>query len=190
MYDIKNVNKRGDMSKFIFLDRDGTIIRDQIQGFTSTIKDIEFLPKAIQGLGEMQSLEYKLLIVTNQAGISKKYYTEEAVRVFHEEIVRQLGNLKISVEKIYYCPHHPDITGECECRKPNPGMVHQAVRDFGLDPSQAIFIGDKDCDIELGRQFGAKTILISNGQYEVKAIPTAVAKDLMEAAKIIADWQS
>ena len=177
------------MEKFIFLDRDGTIIKDQIQGFASRIIDLEFLPRVVQGLSELQSLGYKFLVVTNQAGIAKKYYTEEAVNIFHKEITRQLSNSQISIEKIYYCPHHPDITGECECRKPNPGMVHRAVNDFGLDPSQAIFIGDKDCDIELGQQFGARTILISNGQYEVKAIPMAKAKDLVEAAQIITNWQ-
>ena len=173
------------MSKFIFLDRDGTIIKDKIPGFVSKITDLEFLPKAIQGLNEMQSLGYKFFIVSNQAGIAKKYYTEEAVNIFHREIVKRLADQRISIEKIYYCPHHPDITGECKCRKPNPGMIHQAVRDFGLDPSRAIFIGDKDCDIELGQSFGAKTILVSNSQYEVRAIPTTVAKNLVEAAEII-----
>ncbi len=175
------------MSKFIFLDRDGTIVKDAV--YLHRIEDLEFLPGAIDGLREMQwKLGAEFVIVTNQAGIAKKIYSEKDFHSLNDEMVSRLQNAGILVARTYFCPHRPDITGECACRKPNPGMVHQAVRDFGLNPAQAIFIGDKDCDIELGQQFGAKTILISNGQYEVKAIPMATAKDLLEAAEIIKSW--
>ncbi|MBI2064911.1 MAG: HAD family hydrolase [Candidatus Yanofskybacteria bacterium] len=172
------------MDKFIFIDRDGTIVRDTV--YLHRLEDLEFLPGAVDGLREMQSsLSAKFIIVTNQAGIAKKLYTEKDFHIFNNEMICRLRNAGISIAKIYFCPHHPDITGECECRKPKPGMINQAIKDFGLDPSLAIFIGDKDCDIELGQSFGAKTILITNGQYEVKAKPTAVAKDLIEAARLI-----
>lgn len=175
------------MDRFIFLDRDGTIVKDT--HYLHKIEDLEFLPGAIDGLREMVwKLNAKLIIVTNQAGVAKKIYTEQDFHVFNQEMVNRLKNAGILVSKTYFCPHRPDITGECKCRKPNPGLVHQAVKDFGLDPSQAVFIGDKDCDIELGQPFGAKTILISNGQYEVKAIPTAIAKNLLEAAEIMRTW--
>ncbi len=175
------------MSKFIFLDRDGTIVKDT--HYLHKIEDLEFLPGALDGLREMQwELHAQLIIVTNQAGIAKKIYTEKDFHIFNNEMVHHLKNAGVLIAKTYYCPHRPDITWECECRKPNPGMVHQAVRDFGLDPTQAIFIGDKDCDIELGNQFEAKTILVSNDQYEVKAIATARVKDLLEAAKVIKKW--
>ncbi len=177
------------MNKFIFLDRDGTIVKDT--HYLHKIEDLEFLPGAIDGLREMQwKLHAELIIATNQAGIAKKIYTARDFHIFDREMVRQLKNAGVLIAKTYFCPHRPDITGECDCRKPKPGMVYQAVKDFGLDPSQAIFIGDKDCDIELGQLFGAKTILITNGQYEVKAIPSASAKDLLEASRIITNWWS
>ncbi|MDP3697376.1 MAG: HAD family hydrolase [Candidatus Taylorbacteria bacterium] len=177
------------MNKFIFLDRDGTIVRDTV--YLHKVEDLQFLPGAIDGLREMQwKFHAELIIVTNQAGIAKKIYTEKDFHIFNREMVRQLKNAGVLIAKTYFCPHRLDITGECDCRKPKPGMVHQAVKDFGLDPSQAIFIGDKDCDIELGQLFNAKTILVSNGQYEVKARPTAVVKDLLEAARFVTDWWS
>ncbi len=179
--------QRGDMSKFIFLDRDGTIVKDT--HYLHKIGDLQFLPRAIDGLREMQwTLGARFIVITNQAGMAKKLYTEQDFHIFNDEMVSRLRNAGVLIAKTYFCPHCPDITGECECRKPKPGMVHQAMKDFCLDPKQAVFIGDKDCDIELGQQFNAKTILVTNSQYEVGAIPSASAKDLLEASRIITDW--
>lgn len=177
------------MGKFIFLDRDGTVVRDT--HYLHKVEDLEFLPGAIDGLREMQwRLGAEFIIVTNQAGIAKKIYSEQDFYIFNNEMISRLKNAGVLIAKTYYCPHRPDITGECECRKPRPGMVHQAVQDFGLDPKQAIFIGDKDCDIELGQQFGARTILVANSQYEVKMIPSVRVTNLIEAAEIIRGWRS
>lgn len=175
------------MSKFIFLDRDGTIVKDT--HYLHKVEDLEFLPGAINGLREMQEkLKARFIIVTNQAGIAKKLYTEQDFHIFNNEMVRQLKNAGVLIAKTYYCPHRPDITGECECRKPKLGMVHQAVQDFALNPSDAIFVGDRDCDIELGQQFNAPTILVTNNQYEVKATPDIRVTNLVEAAEMIRRW--
>lgn len=175
------------MGKFIFLDRDGTVVKDT--HYLHKVEDLEFLPGAIDGLREMQwRLDAEFIIITNQAGIAKKLYTEEDFHIFNNEMIHQLKNAGVLIAQTYYCPHHPDITGECECRKPKPSMVHRAVIDFGLDPRQAIFIGDKDCDIELGQQFCAKTILVANSQYEVKATPSVRVMNLVEAAEMIKRW--
>ena len=175
------------MDKFIFLDRDGTIVKDT--HYLHKIEDMEFLQSAIEGLREMfWNLRATLAIVTNQAGIAKGIFTEQDYHRFNNEMIERLKNAGILIKKTYFCPHHPDITGDCSCRKPKPGLVYQAIKDLGLDPGQAVFVGDKDCDIELGQSFGARTILIDNGQYEVKAIPTARVKDLLEAAQIIKNW--
>lgn len=177
------------MSKFIFLDRDGTIVKDTV--YLHKVEDLEFMPRAIDGLREMQwTLGARFVIVTNQAGIAKKIYSEQDFHIFNNEMIRRLKNAGVLIAETYFCPHRPDITGECECRKPKPGMVHQAVQDFGLDPKQAIFIGDKDCDIELGQQFYARTILVANNQYEVKAVPSVRVTNLVEAAEIIRGWRS
>ncbi len=177
------------MKKFIFLDRDGTIIKDTVHVYK--VEDLEFLPGAIDGLREMfWHLHFDLIVVTNQAGIAKKKYTAEDFHNFNSEMVSQLQNAGVLIAKTYHCPHHPDITGECQCRKPGPGMVEQAVSDYGLDPSQAIFIGDKDCDIELGQRFKARTILIDNGEYEIKSSPDIRVKDLIQASEIIKSWES
>jgi len=172
------------MEKVIFLDRDGTIVKDKVG-------DLEFLPRAIDGLLAMQKLGAKLVVVTNQAGIAKSFYREQDFFIFTEKMTEQLKNAGVVIAKTYHCPHHPDITGDCGCRKPKPGMVLEAMKELKIDHitiSQAVFVGDKDCDIDLGKHFKARTVLIDNGQYGVNSIPSAIAKDLVQAADLISRW--
>lgn len=171
------------MSKFIFLDRDGTIIKDKAYVFKP--EDVELLPHAIEGLKLMQEKNYQLIMLSNQAGIARgKYGIEDAIHC-NNTIVRMLKEHHITILASYFCPHHPKFTGLCTCRKPSPGLVHQAMATYGMDPRESIFIGDKDCDIELGHAFGGKTILIDNGQYPISAIPHHRANDLLTAAQCI-----
>lgn len=171
------------MPKYIFLDRDGTIVADKHYLFR--IEDLEFLPRATDGLKKLQKAGYKFIIVTNQAGVARNMYTLEDMQKFHDEMSRKLAEQGISIEEIYYCPHHPEFSGDCECRKPKPGLAKRAALKLRIGLASSFFIGDKDCDIELGKNCGGKTILISNGQYKTVSKPDFTVNNLDEAANII-----
>jgi len=167
------------MPKFIILDRDGTIIKDE--GYVHKIEDLEFLSGAISGLKRFRDAGCRFIIITNQAGIARGIFTSGQLDIFQNELLKQLTAEGISIDKIYYCPHHPDITGPCQCRKPKTKLLEEAAEKYGFSAEECIVIGDKDSDIELGLNFGSKTILIKNGQYENLVPPHFKARDLSHA---------
>ncbi|MDO8505598.1 MAG: HAD family hydrolase [bacterium] len=164
--------------RYVFLDRDGVIIKDK--PYIHKIADIEFLPNAIDGLLKIQQLGYQLIIISNQAGVARGYYTLRDAEDFHEEIVHRLTAQGISISKSYLCPHHPDFTGPCDCRKPEIGLAKQAARECGINLKESLFIGDKDSDIQLGENCRGTTFLIKNGQYQTTITPDFVAHNLIE----------
>lgn len=169
------------------IDRDGVIIKDK--SYVFKIEDLEFMPGAIDGLKKISKFELGLIVITNQAGVARGYYSIDDVNRFNKELIRLLKKEKIIIEKMYFCLHHPDFSGECECRKPKTGLIKQASEEFGLIPGRSFFIGDKDSDTELGINCGGKTILIANNQYSTKVKPDFKAKNLNEAADIIGRFQ-
>jgi len=140
------------MNKALFLDRDGVINADK--GHVYLKEHFEFLPGIFETCRKYASQEYHIIIVTNQAGIAKGIYTEEDFDLLTEWMVNQFSNEGITISKVYHCPHHPEIDGICECRKPEPGMLLQAIKDFNLDISECVLIGDKETDLEAGRRAG------------------------------------
>jgi len=173
----------------IFLDRDGTINVDN--GYLYKIKDLNFINKSIGGLKLMQKANYKLIIVTNQSGIARGYYTEEDYFSFRNEMHKQLKEQGIIINSEYFCPHHPEgIIGQykidCQCRKPKIGMLEQAARDFNLDLRKCWMIGDALSDIQAGKNAGCKTIQMLTGKEKIKFNKSDfIAKDLIEAANYI-----
>lgn len=140
------------MNKAVFLDRDGTINAEK--GYIYKIQDFEFLPNTIDALRLLQDNGFKLIIITNQSGIGRGYYTEKDFELLNTWMVKELMSLGVRIDKVYYCPHLPDAKveiyrQECECRKPKLGMFFQAISDFELDVSKCYAIGDKirDCSI-------------------------------------------
>jgi len=180
------------MQKAVFLDRDGTIIEDV--GYLSDIGQIRILPGAAKALRLLNDNGFKVVIVTNQAGVARGYFTESMANEINEKLVRLLADRGSVVERIYYCPHHIEgiiakYKKECNCRKPNPGMIEQAVKELAIDITNSVMIGDKNSDIEAGRRAGCgRTIFISGGinPEEVEALSQAadyIATDLLEAVK-------
>lgn len=157
--------------KYIFLDRDNTIIEDK--GYTHKIEHLKFLPGVVSGLKRLQNLGYKFIVISNQAGIARKYFSREDADRLNNELISRLSGHGIKIEKIYICPHHPDITGPCSCRKPSPGLALKAAKEFNINLSNSYFIGDKDSDIELGYNCKGTTILIKNDKY-----PNTVKADM------------
>jgi len=172
------MNSKKTNDKYIFLDRDGTIIKDK--GHMYKIEDIQFLPKAIDGLKKLQTLGYQFIIITNQAGIARKYYSLKDAKKFNRELIKRLRKKGLKIKKVYLCPHHPDFTGKCDCRKPEPGLVTTAQKELGVNLKKSIFIGDKDCDIELGKKYLGLTFLIKNKQYKVSTKADHVVNNIEE----------
>jgi len=142
------------MNKAVFLDRDGVVNVEK--NYVYKIEDFEFMPGIFDLCKKYQQEGYLLFIITNQAGIVRGYYTEEQFLTLTDWMIKQFEERGILITKVYFCPHHPDFTGECECRKPNPGMILQAAKEFDIDLSESILVGDKESDIEAGKRAGIR----------------------------------
>lgn len=170
--------------KYIFLDRDGTIVEDK-EGYLHRIKDLKFIPGAVSGLLKLQKLGYGFVIISNQAGIARDLYSLKDAQKFNRALAVRLASRGIKIKKIYICPHHPEFTGQCVCRKPEPGLAKLAAKEFGVNLADSFFIGDKDCDIQLGKNCGGRTFLIENEQYKTTIEPDHRIRNILEAAEII-----
>ena len=154
-------------SKAIFLDRDGTINLDK--DYLYKIEEFKFLPGVIEGLYNLQLNGYKLIIITNQSGIARGYYSENEYFILTKWMIKALSKKGIDISAVYYCPHHPNAKIEkyrtnCKCRKPNLGLFEQAMNDFNIDLSQSYAIGDKIRDCAICNTTECKGFLISHNE--------------------------
>jgi D,D-heptose 1,7-bisphosphate phosphatase len=174
------------INKAIFLDRDGTINVDK--GYIHKIEDLEILPNVIEGLKKLYGFGYKLIIITNQSGIGRGYYTEENYFALRDEMHKRLKNQGVLIIAEYFCPHNPE--DNCKCRKPKTGMLEQAAKDFNLDLKECWMIGDKSLDIAAGKNAGCRTIHILTGHI-TSPLKEAnfFTKDMIEAADYILHFQ-
>lgn len=146
--------------KFVLLDRDGTIIYDK--HYLSDPDGVELLPGAVEGLRRMEEMGFKLVVLTNQSGVGRGYYTHDDVAACNERMTELLAAQGVEIASVYYCPHAPE--DECRCRKPAPGLMEQAAQAHGFDPNDAFMVGDKQADMGVGRNTGATTILVRTGK--------------------------
>lgn len=146
------------MTSAVFLDRDGVINVDH--GYVSTWERFEFLPGVPDALRALQDAGYLLIVVSNQSGIGRGYYCEADVESLNQAVAQHLGStVGVTLSEFYHCPHHPteaegEFRRQCDCRKPAPGMIRQAVLEHGVDLKTSLLVGDKDSDIEAGRAAG------------------------------------
>jgi D-glycero-D-manno-heptose 1,7-bisphosphate phosphatase len=166
---------------FVFLDRDGTIIVDI--PYLNDPDKIRFTDDAFAGLQTLRRLGYGLIMVTNQSGIGRGYLDEQRLTLIHERLKRLLAEQDIFLDAIYHCPHAPDA--HCHCRKPATGMLEAACRDFAVDTARSFMIGDSPVDVNLGKNFGIKTIQIRSEGF-TPAGADYEADTLLEAARLIA----
>jgi D-glycero-D-manno-heptose 1,7-bisphosphate phosphatase len=165
----------------VFLDRDGTLMRDV--DYCGDPKDVHLLAGVSEALRRLKNRGYKLVVITNQSGIGRGYFSDDQYQAVERELAQQIGDGLI--DATYYCPHLP--RDGCRCRKPSPALVVRAASDHDLDLSQSFFVGDKRTDIECGWNAGVKTILVQTG-YGKKTdseLADFVAEDLAEAADLI-----
>lgn len=175
--------------KAVFLDRDGVINVDK--GYVHKIEDFEFYPNVFTALKKLQESGYKLFIVTNQSGIAVGYYTEEDFLKLTDFMLKEFEKQRIKIEKVYYCPHHENGIVEkysikCNCRKPESGMIKQAIEEYGVDPSQSFLIGDKENDILAAHKEGIKAALVKTGQgmkYLENTTADFVGEDILDVVE-------
>ena len=140
------------MNKALFLDRDGVVNVEK--DYLCDIEDFEFIEGIFNLCMYYQNLGYIIIVVTNQSGIARGYYSEHKLSVLTSWMEKEFEKYAIEIKKVYFCPHHPEISGDCECRKPKPGMLLNAAREFDIDLKNSIIIGDKERDIEAGINAG------------------------------------
>tara|TARA_Y100000748_G_scaffold281211_1_gene260676 strand:+ start:100 stop:654 length:555 start_codon:yes stop_codon:yes gene_type:complete len=177
------------MDRAVFLDRDGVLNEDN--GYTYKLSDLRMLDGVVEGLRKISSLGYKLIIVSNQSGIARGFFTLDQMHNFMQGLINLLYKQDIEILDYYYCPHHIDgeideFTKSCSYRKPEPGMIFQAQKEHKLDLSQSILIGDKESDILAGQKAGLLiNILIGNRYLKTDTSISYYANNLVDAANQI-----
>jgi D-glycero-D-manno-heptose 1,7-bisphosphate phosphatase len=172
--------------RFVLLDRDGTINVEK--HYLSEPRQLSLLPGAAAGLRAMRELGLGLVVVTNQSGIARGYFDANRLESIHDRLHELLGAAGVELDGIFVCPHGPN--DGCPCRKPRAGMALSAAREFGFQLEDAFMVGDKDCDIQLGRNIGATTFLVRTG-YGAKtaAQVSADSPDACRPDHVVADLQ-
>lgn len=196
-YELGMVSKRNlkQKQKCIFLDRDGTI--NEYVRFLSKKEDFKLIPGVAEAIKKINNSEYLCVVITNQPIIARGESTVENLNDIHKKMETLLGNEGAYIDGLYYCPHHPDkgfegeipeLKIECECRKPKIGMILQAVKDFNIDLSESILIGDTTLDIQCAKNAGITSVLVQTGEAgldkKFNVTPDYIAKDLLEAVRI------
>jgi len=171
---------------FVALDRDGTINVEA--NYLSSPDQIELLPGAAEGMRRLHELGGRLLVVTNQSGIGRGYFSEEQLQQIHQRLCEQLSTEGVTLSGIYHAADHPDQA--TQRRKPGPGMLLEAAEEFGFDPSSVFVVGDKPCDVQLGQSVGATTFLVRTGygrQFEddESCQPDYIVDDLCHMARVV-----
>lgn len=153
----------------VFLDRDGTI--NEEVGYLDSLDKLKIIPAAYEAIKLLNTSEIKAVVISNQAGVARGFFTEEFVVVLNNAIQSDLNIKGAIIDKFYYCPHHPTegkgiYLRDCNCRKPAPGMLLQAAQELNLDLARSYFVGDRFIDMETAKKVGAKGILVKTGYGE------------------------
>ena len=184
----------------VFLDRDGTI--NEEVGYLDSLDKLKIIPTAYEAINLINLNGMKAVVISNQAGVARGFFTEEFVHTVNNRLLDDLQQKGAIIDKFYYCPHHPKegngvYLQNCNCRKPAPGMLLQAAQDLSIDLSRSYFVGDRFIDMEAARKVGAKGILVKTGYGEdllqddgpdtatPESKPDFIAADILEAVQWI-----
>jgi D-glycero-D-manno-heptose 1,7-bisphosphate phosphatase len=177
----------------VFIDRDGTLTEEV--GYVNHPQRLRLLPRSAEAVRRLNSAGVPAVIVTNQAGVARGYFSEDVLRAVHDEMLAQLKQAGAHLDAVYVCPHHP-TEGEppfrlaCDCRKPRPGLLQRAATELGLDLGTSVVIGDRPTDLVVARRVGAQGVLVLTGyglgEWEYRratfpVTPDHVAGDLLDA---------
>ena len=186
------------MRRAVFIDRDGTISEEV--GYINHPSRFRVFPYAAAAIKHLNDAGWLAIVVTNQAGVARGYFSEDMIQTVHAEMTKELENGGARLDAVYYCAHHPSV-GEppyrfdCDCRKPKPGLISRAARDFDIDLAGSWMVGDRYSDVELARNAGVKSMFVlsgyGRGEWEHQRStwteqPDLVAENLQEAVWVIA----
>lgn len=186
----------------VFIDRDGTISEEV--GYVNHPSRFRLFPYSAEAIRILNDSGWLAIVVTNQAGVARGYFSEDVIRKIHQQLVSALHAESARLDAIYYCAHHPSV-GEppyrldCDCRKPKPGLIEQAGRDFEIDMAASWIAGDRYSDVELARNAGLRSAFVLSGygrgewEYQSqgwKHRPDLVCENLLEAVKSIVNHRS
>jgi len=193
--------------KAVFLDRDGVInelVYYQEAGVIDSpfvVEQFKLRPHVGEAIKLLNQVGYKTIVVSNQPGVAKNHFTLDTLRQMDTKMAGELSAQGAFLDRVYYCPHHPngnngDFRRACSCRKPQPGLLLQAAKEFDLDLSQCYMVGDNLTDVKAGKNAGCRTLLVGKMKCELCHImdeegvkPDAIVGDLLEAAKTILKWE-
>lgn len=169
----------------VFLDRDGTI--NEEVGHLGDVERITILAGSANAIRELNQAGFKIVIVTNQAGVARGIFDEDAVRRVNQHLIALLAEDGASIDAAYYCPHHPefgnaDYRKNCDCRKPKPGMLQQAADELGIDLENSFIVGDTAKDIIAGKSVGCRAALVltGHGKSELESMSESTSSDCSE----------
>lgn len=183
--------------KAVFMDRDGTIT-DEV-GYVNHPSRLKLFDWTIPAIQQLNRAGLKAVVITNQAGVARGYFTEDLVQEVHALLREKLRGAGAHLDGIYYCPHHPSAgeppyRQDCRCRKPRPGMLEQAARDLDIELASSYMVGDRYGDVELARRVGARAVFVKSGYglgeftYQRQTWnqqPDYIAEDLLDAVRWI-----
>ncbi len=183
-------------NRAVFIDRDGTLNVEK--NYVHKISDFEFIAGAPEAVRLLNENGFKVIVISNQSGIARGFFTPNDVHMLQDYIQRELHKEKAHIDAFFYCPHHPEGTieefrKECDCRKPKEGMLRQAEKRFNLDLSRSFIVGDHLSDVRLKEKVNSTMILVRTGhgnktldQLAAEAIkPDQIEENLLEAVKKI-----
>ncbi len=182
-----------EMKKVIFIDRDGVINKDPggwtEYNYVTTWEEFIFLPNSIKALGKLNDAGYDIVVVSNQAGVSKGYYSKKRLDKINQKMIKEIEKEGIRLKKAYYCIHQD--SDNCDCRKPKTGLFRQAEKELGVKARSNYFVGDGKMDVEAGKKIGMKTILVLSGKTNLEDVgnwdikPDFIFGNLLETVNFI-----
>jgi D,D-heptose 1,7-bisphosphate phosphatase len=184
----------------VFLDRDGTI--NEEVGYLDSLDKFKIIPSAYEAIRLINESGMKVVVISNQAGVARGFFTEDFVKITHEHLQTALRQQGATIDNFYYCPHHPmegigPYRQVCNCRKPAPGMLLRAAQDLNIDLTRSYLVGDRFNDMEAGKKIGVRGILVKTGfgqsllqddgpdEATPENKPDFIAADILEAVKWI-----
>lgn len=173
-------------NKAVFLDRDGILIEDT--GFPGAVGEIQIIRQSISAVRQFNELGYLVIVVTNQSAVARGFIDEAGVDKINSDISKQFQAGGAIIDRFYYCPHLPDGTVkkyavQCNCRKPEPGMIFQALKELNIDNKRSFLIGDSKRDIEAAKAAGVEAIQVKN--LVLRKEPHNVCRSIIEATSYI-----
>jgi len=186
----------------VFIDRDGTLTEEV--GYVNHPKRLRLLPRSAEAIRRLNVADVAAVVVTNQSGVARGYFSEDVLHAVNAELVAQLKQAEAHLDGVYVCPHHPTegappFRRRCDCRKPRPGLLRRAATELGLDLASSAVVGDKPSDMAVARAVGARSVLVLTGyglgewvhrRDRFPIVPDHVAEDLLDAVNWILDRQA